>query len=86
MKIENVSEETLKTLPSGILNKLKQNSFALDISFKKEETEQDLPQFGKSAIGRIDHGFIKFLENVNLDGFDIERLKREALKYLSETE
>jgi DNA repair exonuclease SbcCD nuclease subunit len=86
LKVENVSEETLKTLPPDVLNKLRQNSFALDISFKKEEIEKDIPQFGKSAIGQIDHGFIKFLESVNLDGFDVERLKKEALKYLSGTE
>lgn len=86
LKVENVSEETLKTFPSDIINKLKQESYSLDISFKKEDTEKENPQFGRSAIGRIDLGFIKFLESVNLDGFDLERLKKEALTYLSETE
>lgn len=86
LKVENVSEETLKTLPMDVLNKLKQRSFSLDISFKKEEAKKDDPEFGRSAIGRIDHGFIKFLESVKLEGFDIERLKREAIKYISESE
>ena len=84
LKIEGVTEETLKTLPVDVINDLKQKSFSLNISFEKEKTDESNNKFGRSAIGQIDTGFVDFLETVDLKGFDKERLKKEALKYLSE--
>ncbi|MFQ6008600.1 MAG: exonuclease SbcCD subunit D, partial [Candidatus Zixiibacteriota bacterium] len=84
VKVEGVTEETLKTLPTEVLVGLKQKSFALDISFERVKEEQAATAFGRSAIGRLDKGFIEFLETVDLKGFDKDRLKQEALRYLSE--
>lgn len=84
LKVEDVSEETLKTIPADVISSLKQKSFALDISFEKTKSDEAGVAFGRSAIGRLDTGFIRFLESVELKGFDRERLKKEALKYLAE--
>ena len=51
---------------------------------KKEKATEDKVQFGRSGIGKIDTGFVEFLDTIDLTGFDKERLKQEALKYLSE--
>ena len=84
LKVQDVSEETLKTIPADIISSLKQKSFALDISFEKSKSDEAGVAFGRSAIGRLDTGFLRFLETVDLKGFDRERLKREALEYLAE--
>ncbi len=83
LKVQDVSEETLKTLPAGVINDLKQKSYSLNITFEKEKTEAAEYEFGRAGIGRLDSGFVDFLETVDLKGFDKERLIREALKYLS---
>ena len=84
IKVQGVTEETLKTLPADAISSLKRNSFSLDISFERAKSEGDSPAFGRTAIGRLDEGFLRFLDVVDLKGFDRERLKKEALKYLSE--
>jgi len=88
IKIEGVTEETLKTIPAEVITTLKQNSFALDVSFQRAVTDEHSPAdaFGRTAIGRLDRVFMEFLETVELDGFDRERLKNEAAKYLSTEE
>lgn len=86
VRVEGVTEETLKTMPTEVISTLKQKSFSLDVSFEKAKTEDSGTSFGRSAIGRLDAGFVEFLETVDLSGFDRERLKREALKYLSSEE
>ncbi len=84
IKVAGISEETLKTIPADIISSLKQKSFSLDISFEKEKSEQAVSAFGRTAIGKLDSGFLRFLESVDLTGFDRERLRQEALKYLAE--
>ncbi len=83
LKVEGVTEETLKTLPVNVITDLKQSSFSLDISFEKA-TAGEATAFGRSAIGRLDTGFLRFLETVDLQGFDVDKLKREALEYLAD--
>ncbi len=83
VKVEGVTEETLKTMPVEVINELRRKSFSLNISFERARTDDSASPIGRSAIGRLDAGFIEFLEAVDLRGFDRERLKREALKYLS---
>ncbi len=83
VKVEGITEEIMKTIPADALAELKQKSFALDIRFEKEKTAGDGHQFGRSAIGRLDEGFIAYLDTVALEGFDKERLKKEALRYLN---
>lgn len=86
IKVEGVTEETLKTMPTEIISRLKEESFSLNINFQKAKTDNKDDPFGKTSIGKIDESFIKFLEVVDLKGFDRDRLKTEALKYLSEEE
>jgi len=83
VKVEGVTEETLRTIPADVINELKRKSFSLDVNFERAKTDDSDKPFGRSAIGRLDSGFIEFLDAVELSGFDRERLKREALKYLS---
>lgn len=83
LKIKEVSEETLKTMPVSILSDLKQKAFSLNISFERSKGEEELPAFGRAGIGNLDVGFVEFIESVDLTGFDRERIKREALKYLA---
>jgi exonuclease SbcD len=83
LKVQDVSEETLKTLPAGVINDLKQTSYSLNITFEKEKAEAAEYEFGRAGIGRLDSGFVEFLETVDLKGFDKERLIREALRYFS---
>lgn len=87
LKITGVSEETLKTIPAGEVSALKEKSFALNLKFERESDSQ-LPQdiSGQGFIGRLDYGFLEFLEAADLTGFDRERLKRQATKYLADGE
>ncbi|UCG62278.1 MAG: exonuclease SbcCD subunit D [Candidatus Zixiibacteriota bacterium] len=84
VRVEGISEETLKTIPADVISELKQKSFSLNITFEKDKSDEAPVLFGRSAIGRLDTGFLRFLDLVDLDGFDRERLKREALDYLAE--
>ncbi|MBU8934077.1 MAG: exonuclease SbcCD subunit D [candidate division Zixibacteria bacterium] len=86
VRVEGVTEETLKTMPGDVISGLKQDSFALDISFQKVSRDDSDQSFGRASIGRLDLSFLEFLEVVDLKGFDRERLKTEAMKYLSEEE
>ncbi len=83
VKVEGMTEETLKTMPVDVINELKQKSFSLNIDFERAKTDDSGKPFGRSAIGRLDAGFVQFLESLDLTGFDQERLKQEALRYLS---
>ncbi|MEW5796368.1 MAG: DNA repair exonuclease [Candidatus Zixiibacteriota bacterium] len=83
VRIANVSEETLKTLPAGVLAELKQSAYSLDVRFEKSAIEGETARFGRSAVGRLDQSFIHFLEACDLQGFDKERIVNEALRYLS---
>jgi DNA repair exonuclease SbcCD nuclease subunit len=82
IKVEGVSDETLRTMPSDQLADLKRQTFALDVRFEKAKDPEAESQFGQSAIGRLDQGFVTYLETVDLTGFDQERLVAGALKYL----
>ncbi len=82
ISVQGVTEETLKTIPTEVISELRQKSFDLRINFEKARTDQADMVFGRAAIGRLDVGFLEFLESVDLAGFDRERLKREALRYL----
>ncbi len=86
VRVQGVSEETLKTIPGAQIAALKEKSFALDIRLEKEKDDQATSQFGRAAIGRVDIGFIEFLEAVDLHGFDREWLKREAMRYLADSD
>jgi len=86
VNVTNVTEETLKTIPAAEIAELKQKSFALDVRFEKDSSKESAGSFGRGAIGRIDTGFLGFLEIVDLKGFDRERLKKEAMKYLAAEE
>ncbi len=86
LKVTGVSEETLKTLPTSVLAELKQKSYSLNIQFEKEKMDESTPQFGRAGIGNIDTGFIQFLDSADLKGFDKDRLKTDAMRYLSSAE
>jgi len=83
LKITGATEETLRTMPVDVISSLKKESFALNITFEKEKSKEQEVKFGRSAIGRLDASFIKYLETVELEGFDKERLIEEATKYLN---
>ena len=83
VSVTGVSEETLKTIPAAQIATLKQKSFALNIRMEREKPDDTSESFGRSSIGRIDTAFIEFLDIVDLQGFDRDRLKREAVKYLA---
>ena len=83
VKVANVSAETLKTLPAGMLAELKQKAYSLDVRFERSVAEGEPSRFGRSAIGRLDQSFIHFIEAFDLHGFEKERLINEALRYLS---
>lgn len=83
VNVTGVTEETIKTMPSDVVSRLKEKAFALDIRFERDKSDAADIGFGRSAIGRLDEGFIEYLLTADLAGFDRELLKREALKYLS---
>ena len=83
VKVRGVSTETMKTIPANVIAELKQDSYDLQVQYERDEDEQSEIGFGRSAIGRLDSGFIEYLRMQNLEGFDRERLETEALKYLS---
>ena len=86
INVTGVSEETLKTIPVETIAMLKQKSFALNVHFEREKTKEVSREFGRSSIGQLDTTFIEFLDATDLQGFDRDRLKREALKYLASEE
>ncbi|UCC43262.1 MAG: exonuclease SbcCD subunit D [Candidatus Zixiibacteriota bacterium] len=83
VKVRGVSAETMKTIPTSVIAALKQGSYDLKVQYERHEDEQSEIGFGRSAIGRLDSGFIEYLRSQNLQGFDRDRLEAEALKYLS---
>jgi len=83
VNIAGVSEETIKTMPPNMLTELKQNSFSLDIRFERRKDDEQTQLFGRTAIGRLDHAFVKYLESVELEGFDRDRLIEQAVRYLA---
>jgi len=83
ISVEGVTGEIMKTIPAETIAELKQKSFDLNIRFERDKSEETEIQFGRSAIGRLDESFIAFLDAIELEGFDKERLKKEALKYLN---
>lgn len=84
--VKGVSEEALKTIPAEQITRLKQESYALDIRFEKAKSDAEATPVGRGALGRIDGAFMDFLETVELEGFDRERLKTQARRYLSAPE
>jgi DNA repair exonuclease SbcCD nuclease subunit len=84
--VENVTAETLKTLPSEDIAGLRDGTFALDVRFTRETTDERTERFGRSAIGRLDKSFVEFLESEDLAGFDKDRLLKAALRYLEAEE
>lgn len=82
VKLEGATPEMLQTIPGDRIAELKQKSFSLDIRIEKEKTDESPLAFGRSAIGRLDTNFLNFLTQADLQGFDRERLTREALRYL----
>ena len=86
VSVRGVSQETAKTMPAEVIAELKERSFALDIRLERQEDAQAGLQFGRSAIGRLDHSFLNYLETVDLEGFDRDRLRRDAVKYLTTDE
>ncbi|MBD3258727.1 hypothetical protein GF377_09865 [candidate division GN15 bacterium] len=80
--VSGVSPETLRTIPPEAIAELKDRAFAVDIRFEKEKVADDGATLGKSALGRLDKGFIEFLETTDLEGVDRERLVAKALEYL----
>lgn len=84
--VENVSEETLKTLPAEEIAGMKEGTFALDVRFRREQSADKTEQFGRSAIGRLDKSFVEFLDGQDLTGFDKDRLLKAALGYLEAEE
>jgi len=86
VRIDGLSPETLKTLPVQALAALKERVFSLDLQFNRSEGEEASPGFGRSAIGRLDLGFMEFLEQADLTGLDKKRLADMAQTYLGQTE
>lgn len=86
VRVDNVTPETLKTVPADTLAELREKAYALDIQFEKGEPDEATGEFGRSAIGRLDLSFVEFLEQADLRGFDRDRLVREAMKYLGSEE
>jgi exonuclease SbcD len=84
--IKGVTPEIMKTVPTNIIAELKEQSFALDIRLEKQKDENADLQFGRSAIGRLDQSFLEYLDTIDLTGFNRERLRSDALKYLSSNE
>ena len=82
LKIANITAETIKTMPTNVINELRHKSFALDLKFERKKDDNTPESFGRSSIGQIDKGFLEFLDTIGLDGFDRDALKKEAIKYL----
>ncbi|MFH1687833.1 MAG: exonuclease SbcCD subunit D [bacterium] len=87
LKVTGVSEETLKTIPSQEVAALKEKSFDLNLRFERQtDADHAADSLSRRFTGRLDHGFLEFLETVDLTGFDRDRLKRLAIEYLRAAE
>ena len=84
VKLEGVTEETMKTLPMETIRELKNKSYAFDLKIERREKKDGGIEFGRSGIGRLDESFVEFLDRQDLTGFDRQRIIKEALKYLSD--
>ena len=82
LTVRNATPETLNTLPAETLAELKRQAFSLEVKFEKAERYDETRQFGRAAIGRLDHAFAQYVDSVDLGGFDRQRLLDTALKYL----
>ncbi len=84
LNVTGVSDEALKTIPAAVITELKEKSFDLNIRFTRESADEDAPQFGKTSFAHIEQGFLDFLLSANLSGYDKDRLRKEAVRYLRE--
>jgi DNA repair protein SbcD/Mre11 len=85
VRLTNVSEEARKTIPTEELQHLRQQSYALDIQIQRPQSKTNQqPTLGRAGIGRLDKAFLEFLEQQSLEGFDLDRLKSSALRYLTQ--
>jgi hypothetical protein len=83
MKVAGITPETLKTVSSEALARLKARSFAVDIRFEKAKADIDDHQMGATALGRLDQAFLQFLESQDMPESEREELKELALQYLA---
>lgn len=86
VKIDHISSETLKTMPSEALAELKRDNFDLRIKFEKEAEGEEPKQFGRAGIGNLAESLEEFLNSQDLTGFDAARIRKEALAYLNASE
>lgn len=84
--IDGVTDETLRTIPQEVISDLKRKSFSLNIRVERETSTEARIEVGRAGIGQLDQAFMEFIESVNVEGLDRERLKRDAVQYLSEEE
>ena len=84
--VTGVTEETLRTIPAQQIADLRQKAYALNIRFCRAESPTESVPMGAGAVGRLDEAFLRFLDSVELEGFDRQRLRNQALKYLAPTE
>ena len=83
--VSGITDETLKTLPVETIEKLKHRAFQLDIRMEKAERDTERG-FGRSAIGALDSRLSEYFATLELEGFDRELLRDEALRYLRQVD
>jgi len=79
--LTDIPEETYRTLPFDRIAALKNEAFALDVRFEKEEkAEKDL--YADLNLGRLDQAFAKFLDSTTVEHLDKDRLRALAIDFL----
>lgn len=80
-KIIGIAEETHRTIDFKNLDKLKEESFSIDIRFEKQEKVEDNPLV-EINISRLDFAFEQFLESQNTDNLDKKKIAELGVAYL----
>lgn len=85
LKITDIPEETYRALPFTKIAELKNNSFALDIKFEKEEKpEENL--YADINLGRLDLAFEKFMEKKAVEDLDKKKIFSMAVDLFNKVE
>ncbi len=85
LRVNNIDPYIYNSLNFRTISDLKSKAFHFDLRFeKKEEEKQEI--VGRTSIGRLEKEFDQYLQAINTEKLDRQRLKELGLKYLVEKE
>jgi hypothetical protein len=81
LRVINIDPYIHNSLNFRAISELKSKAFHFDLRFEKKE-EQTQKFVGGTSIGRLEKEFDEYLQSINTEKLDRQRLKELGLRYL----